>query len=149
MVNPWCINETDRVETDFGYIGLPPDFAPRSSFYHMRMMSRHMKGSFVASSDNQDHVKTIATRDNESLAVMVMNQHEKDGYDFEIRFGNPGAASQHTLLIEVETEIDANFEGRIGPQTSKLFVFDQSGEPTKTVTYDLEANLNDQPPSGE
>jgi len=25
-VAPWCISETDHAETDFGYLGLPPEF---------------------------------------------------------------------------------------------------------------------------
>ncbi|MCF8265897.1 MAG: hypothetical protein K9I99_15460, partial [Melioribacteraceae bacterium] len=46
-VDPWCINEVDRIGTDFGYIGLPSEFYPRSSYYHTQMMSANMKGIFL------------------------------------------------------------------------------------------------------
>ncbi|MBP1670160.1 MAG: hypothetical protein H6Q21_2526, partial [Bacteroidetes bacterium] len=72
-VNPWCISETDAVNTDFGYLGLPNEFYPRSSYYHTQMMAQNMTGSFMNTSDNQKYVKTIGSISKDQITVLVMN----------------------------------------------------------------------------
>jgi hypothetical protein len=81
-VNPWCISETDAVSTDFGYLGLPREFYPRSSYYHTQMMAENMKGNFMNTTDNQRYVKTIGSISKDQIAVLVMNQDQNMDFDF-------------------------------------------------------------------
>lgn len=147
MVNPWCINETDKVKTDFGYIGLPSEFYPRSSYYHMQLMSQNMKGSFIANSDNVDYVKTIATADTETIAVMIMNQHTQRQYPFEVRLNGDKSTSKKPLAVRVNADIKATFTGEIPAQTTRLLIFNSKGKLTKTLSYSLADNLKDKPPA--
>jgi hypothetical protein len=147
MVNPWCINETDRIITDFGYIGMPSEFYPRSSYYHMQMMSTHMKGAFVLNQDNQNYVKTIATTDKNTVALMVMNQHPAQNFDFDVSLNGKNADSEKPLLIAVSADISAHFSGNIPAQTTQILVFNKKGKLQKTVTYDLAHNLKEKPPT--
>ena len=144
-VAPWCINETDRVQTDFGYLGLPPDFHPRSSYYHIQMMARHMTGQFVRSSTSEPQVKSIATRTSDGFAVMVLNQSLDRDFDYEIVLSQE-AASTKSLVVAVEAGLSARHEGRLANQTTVLLLFDPRGRPTLQYTYGLGHNQENLPP---
>lgn len=141
MLNPWCINESDAVATDFGYLGLPREFYPRSSYYHMQLMSTYLLGEFIASSDNQDYVKTIATSDAGSIAIMVMNQHQTETFEFSLAFDKSSNDVKKPLQINVAANVNKAFSSKIAPQTTQVFVFNKSGVLQKTISYSLQDNL--------
>jgi len=144
-VAPWCISETDRVETDFGCLGLPPAFLPRSSYHHTRMMARHMVGRFVASSTNNPHVKSIATRSDRALVVMILNESVDRGLDYAI-VGRGGAASTKPLVVTVDAPLSASHAGRLPAQTTLMLVLDVEGKPLLQYTYGLDHNRRHLPP---
>lgn len=144
-VAPWCISETDRVETDFGYLGLPPAFHPRSSYYHVQLMARHMVGRFVPSSTRDPEVKSIATRSDRSVSVMVLNESEGRDLDYEIVLGGD-ASSEVPLVVRVDAALPATHTGRLPRQTSVLMVFDAQGRPFLRYRYGVDQNLEELPP---
>jgi hypothetical protein len=143
-VAPWCISETDRVETDFGYLGLPPGFDPRSSWHHMQMMSRHMVGRFVPSSTGDDEVKSVVTRGERTLTVMILNESLRD-LDYAIVLRRDGTASR-PLVVTVDAGLAATPEGHIAGQTTVMLVLDAAGEPLLQYTYGLEEGRSHLPP---
>lgn len=144
-VNPWCISETDAVSTDFGYLGLPREFYPRSSYYHTQMMAENMKGSFVTTSDNQKYVKTISSKSEDQIAILVMNQDQTRDFDFDIIL-NKNGKSKKPLEIIADAALDVTFSGRVENQTSMLLVFDSKGTMKKQIIYGLKHNLKNLPP---
>lgn len=144
-VNPWCISETDAVSTDFGYLGLPREFYPRSSYYHTQMMAENMKGSYVNTSDNQKYVKIIASKSEDQIAILIMNQDQTTDFDFDIIF-NMNEKSKKPLVINAEAALDLIFSGRVENQTSMLFVFDSKGTLKKQIIYGLRHNLKNLKP---
>jgi hypothetical protein len=142
-VNPWCISETDAVSTDFGYLGLPREFYPRSSYYHTQMMAENMKGSYMTTSDNQKYVKTIGSINKSQISILIMNQDQNN--DFDIVF-NKNGKSKKPLTILADTALDVIFSGRIENQTSMLFIFDSKGTLTKQITYGIKHNLKNLKP---
>jgi hypothetical protein len=144
-VNPWCISETDAVSTDFGYLGLPREFYPRSSYYHTQMMAENMKGSYVTTSDNQKYVKTIASKSEDQIAILVMNQDQTMDFDFDIIF-NTNGKSKKTLAIIADVALDVTFSGRVENQTSMLFIFDSNGTLKKQILYGLKHNIKNLKP---
>jgi hypothetical protein len=86
-VNPWCINETDAVDTDFGYLGLPREFYPRSSYYHTKMMAEHMKGAFMPAVSNLKYVAAIGNINQNEISIMILNRDEKTDFDYEVLGG--------------------------------------------------------------
>jgi hypothetical protein len=144
-VNPWCISETDDVSTDFGYLGLPREFYPRSSYYHTQMMVQNMKGSFMNTSDNQKYVKTVGSISNEQIAVLVMNQEVNTDLEFEIVLNKDGK-SKKPLVINADASLDLRIGGTIERQTSMMFVFDSKGTLVKQITYGLKQNLKNKKP---
>ena len=144
-VNPWCISETDAVSTDFGYLGLPREFYPRSSYYHTQMMAENMKGSYATTSDNHKYVKTIASKSEDQIAILVMNQDQTTDFDFDIMLNKNGKSAK-PLTIIADAALDVTFSGRVENQTSMLFVFDSKGTLKKQIIYGLKHNLKNLPP---
>jgi hypothetical protein len=144
-VAPWCISETDRVETDFGYVGLPPAFHPRSTYYHTQMMARHLVGRFVASSTNDNHVKSIASRSDRALVVMVLNESVDRDLDFAI-VSRGDATSTKPLVVTVDAALAESHQGRLPAQTTVMLVLDAEGQPLLRYTYGLRHNQGNLPP---
>jgi hypothetical protein len=144
-VNPWCISETDAVSTDFGYLGLPREFYPRSSYYHTQMMAENMAGSFIPTSDNQKYVKTISSKSEDQIAILIMNQDQTTDFDFDIIL-NKNGKSKKPLEIIADAALDVSFSGRVENQTSMLFIFDSKGTLKKQMIYGLKHNLKNLKP---
>jgi len=144
-VNPWCISETDAVSTDFGYLGLPREFYPRSSYYHTQIMAQNMTGSFMQTSDNQKYVKTIGSINKDQISVLVLNEDQNTDFGFDIIL-NKNGKSKKPLVICAAASLDLQISGTIEKQSSMLFVFDAKGSLVKLITYGLKQNLKNQPP---
>lgn len=144
-VTPWCISETDAVSTDFGYLGLPREFYPRSSYYHTQMMARNMKGRFMATASNHKYVKTVGSMSGDQICVLVMNQDPNHDFDFDLILNQEGQSAK-TLILRADAKLDKRISGILGNQTTVMFVFDSQGSLLKQITYGLKQNLKNQPP---
>jgi hypothetical protein len=144
-VNPWCISETDAVNTDFGYLGMPREYYPRSSYYHTQMMVQNMKGKNLNTSDNQKYVKTFGSKNEDQICVLVMNQDQNKNFDYDIMLNKDGKSSK-VLKINADASLNKRISGTIANQTTMMFVFDLKGALLKQITYNLTQNLKNQPP---
>jgi hypothetical protein len=144
-MTPWCISETDRLSTDFGYLGLPMDFHPRSSYYHTQMMAQNMKGEFLVTRSNNSFVKTIGSKSTDEICVMILNKDEFHDLDFDL-FLNSESESGKPLVVNANADLDVSISGRIQNQTTMLYVLSTAGEVKKVITYGLQHNLKYQPP---
>jgi len=139
-VSPWCIHEGDNIHTDFGYLGLPNNFYPRSSYYHTQIMSQNMRGEFVASANNHPNLKTVASRSKDEICVLVMNQDLVENLDFEIILNKNGDASA-SVQVNVDTRLKARFSNTIQNQSTQLYVFSVQGKLLRRIDYSLGDNL--------
>jgi hypothetical protein len=144
-VAPWCISETDRVSTDFGYLGLPSEFYPRSSYYHTQMMALNMKGEFLPTQSSNSFVKTIGSRSDDEICVMILNKDEVHDFDFDIFLKKAGDSGK-PLMVHADAGLDVTISGRIPNQTTMMVVLSKSGEIRKQYTYGLTHNLKYQAP---
>jgi hypothetical protein len=135
-VNPWCLVETDRVQTDFGFLGLPSEFYPRSSFYHTQMMAAHMNGDFLPSTTSNSYVRTIATVDDDEIVVMILNRDQTKDFEFYLFLGKKG------MSPKVISDTIPN-------QTTLMFVLSKTGEVLKKYTYGISQNMKNLPPDSE
>lgn len=142
-VAPWCLNETDAVKTDFGFIGLPPDFAPRSSYYHTQMMSRHLKGRFMKTVSPDPLVKLIGARDGDRIAVLVLNQDQLAERTFTLHLRRDAGSWQADANLPAELTV------KIPAQCSQLLLLDDQGRLIQTITYGIQHNLRNLPPHHE
>jgi hypothetical protein len=144
-VAPWCISETDRISTDFGYLGLPSEFYPRSSYYHTQLMALNMKGEFLPSQSSNSYVKSIATRSKNEICVMILNKDNSHDFNFDLVLNSKGE-SLRPLLINVNAGVEKVITGTIPNQTTMLYVISGTGEIVKQYTYGLAMNLKNKPP---
>ncbi len=144
-VAPWCLSETDRVETDFGFLGLPSEFYPRSSFYHTQMMATHMKGSFLPSASSSSYVKTISTINEDEIVVMILNRSLEKDYKFDLILNNDGM-SPKPLIIHADAGLDKTVSGTIPNQTTLMLILSKTGEIIKQYTYGITHNLKNLAP---
>lgn len=144
-VAPWCISETDRVRTDFGYLGLPSEFYPRSSYYHTQMMALNMKGEFLPTKSNNSYVKTIGSTSDDEICVMILNRDQYHDFEFDLIL-NEDETSPKPLILHADVGLDMAIQGSIPNQTTMLFVLSRTGEVIKQYTYGLTHNLKHLPP---
>jgi hypothetical protein len=144
-VNPWCISETDAVSTDFGYLGMPREFYPRSSYYHMQMMANHMKGRYLPSAANRRTVKSVCSKDRDQICVMILNEDQTHDFDYDVVL-NTNGRSEKPLVVTADAGLDVKLGGVLPNQTTVLLVLDGAGKTMKQVTYSLAANLKNQAP---
>lgn len=142
-VAPWSINEPDDPKTDFGFLGLPPDFAPRSSYYHTQLMARHFAGHFLKTHSKDPLVKLIATESADQLAILVMNQDPAKERDLtlDLTLGEAVLSADAGLATGVAIKIPA--------QCTQLYLLDAQGRLKERHTYGLQENLRHLPPRTE
>jgi alpha-L-arabinofuranosidase len=104
-----------------------------------------LKGSYLTTSDNQKYVKTIASKSEDQIAILVMNQDQTTDFDFDIMLNKIGKSNK-PLAIIADAALDVNFSGHVENQTSMLFVFDSKGILKKQIIYGLRHNLKNMKP---
>jgi hypothetical protein len=136
-VAPRCIDEPDNVKTDFGFLGLPPDFAPRSSYYHTQMMARHFRGHFMKTASKDPLLKIIGARDDRQISLLVLNEDPQADRTFKLSL----ALNRDDSLLQADADLPKSLDGKIPSQTSQLYVFDTHGRLRETVTYGIQQAL--------
>jgi hypothetical protein len=144
-VCPWCISETDNVRTDFGYLGAPSEFFPRSSYYHTQMMASNMKGDYLATRSSNSYVKTIASKSEDEICILILNEDQFNDFEFDILLNNTGSSSK-PLTVVADAGIDKTVSGTIPNQTTMMYVLSKTGEIKKQYTYGLTQNMKNLPP---
>lgn len=147
-VNPWCLVETDRVRTDFGFLGLPSEFHPRSSFYHTQLMASHMTGNFLPTTSSNSYVRAIATVNDGEIVVMIMNRDQYNDFEFDLVLSKE-AMSPKPLIIHADVGLEKVISDTIPNQTTLQFVLSKTGEIIKKYTYGVTHNLQSLPPDTE
>ena len=142
-VAPWCINEPDNVKTDFGYLGLPPDFAPRSSYYHTQMLAHHFSGHFMKTTSQDPLLKLIGARNEKQITLLVLNEDQQGDRDFQLSLSLDGSSFQADAGSTQKLAI------KIPSQTSQLYVMDAKGRLLERITYGIQQNLRHLPPQTE
>jgi hypothetical protein len=142
---PWCIQESDRASSYFGYVGAPPDFVPHSTYYHTQMMADNMKGEFIKMNSGNPFVKAFGSVDDNKSTILLMNQDSLKTFSFDFNRLNLDMID-NKLAISSAYPIKANYSGNISPNTTLLFVFDNNGSLIKHLVYNLEMAVKRLPP---
>jgi len=140
-VAPWAINEPDAVNTDFGFLGLPPDFAPRSSYYHTQMMAQYLRGQFMKTVSRDPLLKLIGTRSGKQIALLVLNEALEKSRTFEVSLNLDDSS------LQADAGLKTRLKGEIAGQTSQLYVLNPQGKIVELITYGVTDNLRHLPPT--
>ncbi|MFY0650677.1 MAG: hypothetical protein JXQ96_01525 [Cyclobacteriaceae bacterium] len=145
-VTPWCIQESDRPRTYFGYIGAPPSFTPHSTYYHEQLLSSYMKGEYVKMKSENPYLKVFGSKSNDSSTVVLMNQDSVRSFNVDLSSIKGDQQSDGNVSITASIEIKASFKGLIKPNSTVVLVFDEQGNNKAHVLYDLEMAIGNKPP---
>lgn len=145
-VTPWCIQESDRASSYFGYIGGPPNFNPHATYYHMQMLSSHMKGEYIKMKSSNPYLKVFGSKTDNEFTVVIMNQHETASFDIDLNQINKMDYIEATLDISSAKSIKADYKGVSKPNSTLLIKFNKKGKKTLELLYNLEMAKEDLAP---
>lgn len=148
-VAPWSIQESSggRGPQDLGYLDGPTSNArPRSSYFHLQLVASYFHGRYAAGKTNQALVKAYGAGDGQTLAVMIANEDDKNGYPFTLHLDGTGGEIPGALDIGIDSGLSGQVTGEIGAQSTAVLVFDGQGKLTKRVDYAIGDALAWTPP---
>lgn len=147
-VTPWCIQESDRPSTYFGYIGGPPEFTPHATFYHMQLLSRYMKGEFIKVHSGNPYLKVFGAKHKDGATLVIMNQDETRNFSIDLTqlSGKPLSGS---IKLTASQKIAAKEHVIIDANSTQLLTFDKKGNILSHIIYTLEMAKNNLAPKEE
>ena len=145
-VTPWCIQESDRPRTYFGYVGAPPNFTPHSTYYHMQMLANHMKGRYIKMKSSNPYLKVFASKTEKETTVVIMNQHETNTFQIDLNKINTTESNDENLHISSAKAIRGDYKGESKPNSTTLIKFNSKGEKILELLYNLDMAKQDMPP---
>lgn len=136
---PWCMFEAagNGGGSDLGMFDGAGPYNPRPYYHHIRMMSNHMGGRFVPSSDNLALVKTYATQDADRSAIIILNQSQDAGQAFTLKFGADAPVKTNPLVITLASGYAGELVDSIGPQESLLLQIHSTGKVLVRSVYSV------------
>lgn len=146
-VTPWCIQESDRPSTYFGYVGGPPNFTPHSTYYHMQMLAENMKGNYIKMHSNNPYLKVFGSETDDSTTIIIMNQHESKSFNIDLNNINSDDNKEGYVSISSEKNIKANYTLTSKPNSTVLLKFNTKGNKTYELLYDLDMAIRNVPPT--
>ena len=146
-VTPWCIQESDRASTYFGYIGAPPNFTPHSTYYHMQMLADHMKGEYIKMKSSKPYLKVFASKTDEETTVVIMNQHETESFSIDLNSINKKVKDSKVVVITSAKQIAVDFYGISKPNSTRVLKFNKEGKKILELLYNLEMAKQNIPPT--
>lgn len=145
-VTPWCIQESDRSSSYFGYIGGPPEFTPHPTFYHLKMMADHMSGNYIKMQSNNPYVKVFGAATAETTTIIIMNQDSTKTFNLDLNYINKKENTNY-LTIKAAQDIKANYMGKSLPNSTVVLKFNTNGDKILEQCYTLDMAMDDLPPA--
>lgn len=145
-VTPWCLQESDRSSSYFGYIGGPPEFIPNATYYHYKMMADHMKGDYIKMQSDNPYLKIFGSQTDNSTTIIVMNQDENKTFSMNLGTINTTNNNPEYLMIRAAKDIKANQIVTIKPNSTLLLKFDKKGNKINELLYNLDMAIKNNEP---
>ncbi len=145
-VDPWCIQESDRASTYFGYIGAPPEFTPHSTYYHMKMMAENMNGEYVKMKSSNPYLKFFGSKDSESSTIIIMNQDSTKCFNVDLNNINKKSVSGNELIVTAVQQINANYKSLVEPNSTVLVKFNNKGKKIFELLYNQNMAIENKAP---
>lgn len=145
-VTPWCIQESDRPRTYFGYIGGPPDFTPHSTFYHQKLLAENMEGQYIKILSENPYLKALGSTSQDATSIVLMNQDNEKSFMVDLSAMNKENANPEIIKLTSDKKIIANYKVQISPNSTIVLVFNTAGQKVSGMIYDLKMAMENKPP---
>ena len=104
-----------------------------------------MKGEFLTTESSNSFVKTIGSKSDTEICVMILNRDNAHDFEFDLIL-NRDCESNKPLILRADIGLNKVISGSIPNQTTMMYVLSKSGEIKKQYTYGLTHNLKYLPP---
>ena len=140
IMNIWSVVEGNSILNNIGYID-PTTGNKKPLYYHFQMLAEHFKGNYLNGTSNLNNIKAFGCTENGKVKVMILNQDQNNGYNFTLSLNNAGINSSDPLKININGNLSVPyFNDYISPQSTVLYLFDESGTVIQKTTYDINAH---------
>jgi hypothetical protein len=109
-------------------------FKPRSTFYHVKMLSDNRRGHFMKSTSTQKTVRSIGMKDETGFTIMLLNTNENISFSTTITL-NFNSTPSDDLVIKADAAINAEYSTVMPENTTSVFVFDPLGNFIERTDY--------------
>lgn len=137
FICPWSLIEGEYLmDTDLSmFENEANSFKPRSTFYHVKMLTDNRRSNYMTSTSSNNLVKTVGMKDSNGSVLMVLNTSESNSFMTTIKLDN-GTTSVNQLIINADAGLNISYTEEIPANTTITFVFNNNGEFVKKYTYD-------------
>ena len=132
----WSVIEGNSQVLNIGYID-PTTGNKKPAYYHYQMMASSFNGNVASATSNQSKVKTFASQSSQYTTVMIMNQELTTNHNFTVRLNSAAIAGNNSLKINVNANINIEYNGVINNQSSMVLTFNAAGVLVKKVEYTI------------
>jgi hypothetical protein len=145
--NFWSVLEGNNQMMNIGYIDRTTN-KRQPSWYHFKMMADNFKGFYAPAKSNMANAKVFASKNNNQVVVMLMNQSATSNRNFSIKFNNSSISGDDPIKINVDAGIDVAYMDHISNQSTLLLIFDAQGNLIRKCEYSYQLHAKkDLPPS--
>jgi hypothetical protein len=128
FINFWGVTNA------FGYLD---GDVKRPSYYHFQMMAEHFKGGFCNGNTGRNNVKAFGAKNNNQIAVMILNQSSGTNFNYTIKLNNNTVSGSNPLKININAAVDKDYSSIIQNQSTTLLIFDAAGNLMKKCEYKM------------
>jgi hypothetical protein len=136
FMNVWSVVEGNSQALNIGYLDRTSG-AKKPAYYHYQMMAANFKGNFVNGSTNNSNVKAFASQTSQYTTVMILNQDLSNNFNYTVRLNNTAIGGNSALKVNVNANINVEYNGVMQGQSTLLLVFNASGALVKKIEYTL------------
>ena len=134
MMNIWSVIEGNNQELNIGYLDRTTG-AKKPAYYHFKLMAENFKGNYVNGTTNNNKVKVFGSKNSQYTQVLIMNQDQGASQNYVVRLNQSAIAGNAALKINMNAELNIEYNGVIGKETTQLLTFNASGVLVKKTEY--------------
>ena len=136
MMNIWSVIEGNNQELNIGYLDRTTG-AKKSNYYHFKMMAENFRGNYVNGTSNNAKVKVFGSKSSNLIQVLIMNQEQSGNQNYTVRLNQAAIAGNSSLKINMNADVNVEYNGVIGKETTILLTFNTAGVLVKKTEYSL------------
>jgi hypothetical protein len=145
FMNIWSVVEGNNTELNIGYIDKTTG-QKKPAYYHFQMMAENFKGNFLPGTSNQANVKAFGSQSSQNIQVLIMNQDMGANHNYTVRLNSSQIAGNSGLKVNVNANVNIEYNGTINNQTTLLLTFSPAGVLLKKTEYSITHAQNNQAP---
>jgi hypothetical protein len=146
MMNIWSVIEGNNEQLNIGYLDRSTG-AKKSSYYHFKMMAENFRGNYVGGTSSDAKVKVFGSKSNSLIQVLIMNQEQTGNQNYTVRLNQAAITGNSPLKINMNADVNVQYDGVIGKETTLLLTFNSAGVLVKKTEYSLAHAQAGQAPS--